>query len=114
MYRLMSIISYFIRQFMLPNPFTNLFNPGLAFFANLIFGGILILLSYVLTGTWYDGEEPFIGSFGFLVNYALLTSLILGITAITTNIYLVSFLFILGYAVLCVIENKLFSDKLNF
>ena len=66
---LVSITSYFIRQFCLPNPFINLFkDSNVATIVNWICGAIFIPLAYILTGSWYNGEIKFIGSFGFLVN----------------------------------------------
>ena len=73
---LVSITSYFIRQFCLPNPFINLFkDSNVATIVNWICGAIFIPLAYILTGSWYNGEIKFIGSFGFLVNYIFLTSI---------------------------------------
>ena len=110
MYQLIKVISYLIRQFLLPNPFTNLFeNSGMAEIINWIFGGVLVPLAYFLTGTWYDRDIKSIGSIGFLINYAILTGLILLITKYVFNIYLIVFLFILGYFLLCIIESKLLS-----
>lgn len=115
LYHLIKVISYLVRQFLIPNPFTNLIkNPGMAEIVNWIFGGALIPLTYFLTSTWYDGNVKFIGSLGFLFNYAILTGLFLLITKFIPNLYLVAFLFILGYAILCIIESKLFGEKYSF
>lgn len=115
LYHLIKVISYLVRQYLIPNPFTNLIkNPGKAEIVNWIFGGILVPLAYFLTGTWYDGNVKFIGSFGFLFNYAILTGLFLLITKFMTNLYLVVFLFILCYVILCVVESKLFREKHSF
>ena len=112
MYGIIKITSYLIRQFILPNPFINLItDEGTAFIVNLIFGGILIPLSYLLTGTWYNGESKAVGSFGFLINYALLTGLFLLITFFISNIYFVLFIFIILYIILCILESKLFSNN---
>lgn len=109
---LVSIVSYLIRQFCFPNPFTNIVkDPNTATIVNLICGGIFIPLAYTLTGTWYNGGAKAVGSFGFFINYAILTGLFLLITKFITNLYLVAFLFILGYAILCIVENKLFGEK---
>ena len=62
MYEIIKLLSYLIRQFLLPNPFTNLIkDPSQATIVNWIVGGIFIPLSYVLTGTWYDKKTPVIG-----------------------------------------------------
>ena len=115
MYILVKISSYLIRQFYLPNPFSNLFtSPGKAELANWAFGGALILFAYVLTGIWYDGENKVLGSFGFLLNYTLLSGLLLFITKFITNFYIVGILFFVGYIILCIIENKLFNEEFSF
>lgn len=107
-----SIASYLVRQFCFPNPFSNIFkDPNIATIVDWICGGIFILLAYILTGTWYNGRAKAIGSFGFFINYALLTGLFLLITKFITNLYLVAFLFILGYVILCIVESKLFGEK---
>lgn len=112
---LVSIASYLIRQFCFANPFSNLVkDPNIATIVNWICGGIFIPLAYILTGTWYNGGAKAIGSFGFFINYAILTGLFLLITKFITNLYLVVFLFILEYAILCIIESKLFGEKYSF
>lgn len=112
---LVSIASYLIRQFCFANPFSNLVkDPNIATIVNWICGGIFIPLAYILTGTWYNGGAKAIGSFGFFINYAILTGLFLMITKFITNLYLVVFLFILGYTILCIIESKLFGEKYSF
>ena len=112
---LVSIASYLIRQFCFANPFSNLVkDPNIATIVNWICGGIFIPLAYILTGTWYNGGAKAIGSFGFFINYAILTGLFLLITKFITNLYLVAVLFILGYAILCIVENKLFGEKHPF
>ena len=112
---LVSIASYLIRQFCFANPFSNLVkDPNIATIVNWICGGIFIPLAYILTGTWYNGGAKAIGSFGFFINYAILTGLFLLITKFITNLYLITFLFILGYAILCIVENNLFGEKHPF
>ena len=49
-----------------------------------------------------------------IINYAILTGLFLLITKFITNLYLVAFLFILGYAILCIVESKLFGENHPF
>ena len=52
MYKFISILSAFIRQFLLPNPYVNIIgNEIYADLFNIIIGGtILHCLSYILTG----------------------------------------------------------------
>lgn len=112
---LVSAASYLIRQFCFPNPFANIVkDSNIATIVNWICGGAFILLAYTLTGTWYNGGAKTIGSVGFFINYAILTVLFLLITKFIANLYLVVFLFILGYVILCIIENKLFGEKQSF
>ena len=108
---IVSIASYLVRQFCFPNPFSNIVkDPNTATVVNWICGGIFIPLAYILTGTWYKGGAKAVGSFGFFINYAILTGLLLFIT----NLYLVASLFILGYVILCIVESKLFGEKNQF
>lgn len=109
---IVSIASYLIRQFCFPNPFSNIVkDSNIATIVNLICGGIFIPLAYILTGTWYKGGAKSVGSFGFFINYVILTGLFLMTTKFITNLYLVAFLFILGYVILCIIESKLFGER---
>lgn len=111
---IVSIVSYLIRQFCFPNPFSNLFEENTATLINWICGGVFIPLAYILTGTWYDGGAKAIGSFGFFINYSILTGLFLFITKFVDNIYLVIFLFLLIYVILCILERKLLGKKYTF
>ena len=112
---IVSIVSYLIRQFCFSNPFSNIVKePNPATIVNWICGGIFIPLAYALTHTWYKGGATAVGSFGFFINYAILTGLFLLITKFITNLYLVAFLFILGYVILCIIESKMFGEKNSF
>lgn len=111
---IVSIISYLIRQFYFPNPFSNLFEENTATLINWICGGVFIPFAYILTGTWYDGGAKAIGSIGFFINYLILTGLFLFITKFVDNIYLVVFLFLLIYVILCILERKLLGKKYTF
>lgn len=112
---IISIASYLIRQFCFPNPFSNIVrDPNIATTVNLICGGIFIPLTYILTGTWHKGGAKAVGSFGFFINYAILTGMFLLITKFITNHYLIAFLFILGYVILCAVEYKFFEERHSF
>lgn len=96
---------------MLPNPFSNLFESGIAELVDWIFGGALIALAYILTGTWYVSKKWYYwkGSLGFLINFSILTGLILLISKFITNIYWVSGIFVCVYIILCILEAKLLN-----
>lgn len=114
-YTLMCGISILIRQYVLPNPFTNMFDSGMAELINLCCGGVLVPLAYFLTGTWYVSKkgEYWIGSLGFLVNYSILTGLILLISKFISDIYWCLGLLVMLYIALCVIESKLLNRRSN-
>ena len=108
MYKLICFLSYIIRQFFLPNPFSNLFNnQGTADIVNYIFGGVLVPLTYLLTGSWYHGGAGIIGSIGFFINYLVLTGIFLLITYFIKIIWLAIVVFIIVYIILCIFENWL-------
>lgn len=109
---IVSIASYLVRQLCFHNPFSNLFeDSNIAIIFNLICGGIFIPLAYFLTNMCYSGGAKAIGSFVFFINYAILTGLFLLITKFITNLYLVAFLFIIVYVILCIVESKMFGVK---
>lgn len=107
-----SAISYLTRQLFLPNPFTNIFeDPGNAEIANCILGGIFIPLAYLLTGTWYVSgrNEKWVGSLGFLINYFILTELLLLISKLISDICWIIGIFTVSYLILCYIEARLLN-----
>lgn len=113
---IISIMSYLIRQFVLPNPFENIFqNPGSAELANYIFGGIFVPLAFFLTGTWYvsRSNERWEGILGFFVNYCILTGLLILISKLISNIYWIVGIFLIVYIALCIIEGLLLNRHKN-
>lgn len=109
MYKLVRIASLLLRQFVFPNPFTNMFEN--AEIINLLCGSIFVGLAYYLTGTWYNGGEPFIGSLGFLINYLIITLLLIGISYLFSNVWIIIAIFIILYLLLCFGENKLLGKN---
>lgn len=68
MYEIISVASYFIRQFCLPNPFENIQN-GIMW--NWIAGGIIGVIAYAVTGElWIRTSEG--RSFSYLLQYVVL------------------------------------------
>lgn len=107
-----STMSYLARQFILPNPFTNIFeNQGYAEIANWIFGGIFVPLAFLLTRTWYVSgvNEKWEGSLGFFVNYCILTGLLLLISKFISDIYWIIGIFCFVYLILCFLEGWLLN-----
>lgn len=68
MYGIIALISAWIRQFYLPNPFVNIIDPLYADLFNIIIGGFIIhILAYYITGCIYEnGSSPGLGSFFIL------------------------------------------------
>ena len=109
MYGIISLAGMFLRQFFLPNPFTNLFpNQGYADIFNLFFGGVIIwFCAYFLTGRIYQkGEAPFIGSILYTFNYALITFSFLGITLLIKNVVLACIVYAIIYIIVCIILSR--------
>lgn len=79
MYRLIYIMGLLIRQFFLPNPFEVLW-PEYAVILNWLFGGLLLLVAYLLTGLIYrKGDGAAIGSIIFNIIYLVLSFILLGL-----------------------------------
>ena len=117
MYYIISVISAVIRQFLLPNPFANLFsNQVYANLFNIIFGGfILHILTYIMTGTIYEkGSAPGIGSFLYLFNYCFITGTIILITWLIHNFWIAIIICVLIYIVALILLSKFSSEKYDF
>lgn len=75
MYKFISSSSVFIRQFLLPNPFSALPNGELY---NLLATALLVPITYIIVGLFYKrGAAPALGSFLFLVFYFIHTGILL-------------------------------------
>ena len=117
MYRIIKLLSYLARQFLLPNPFINLFvDKNFAEIVNCFFGGVYVWLAYTITGTWYTSrkENRWIGSLGFFLNYTLLTFITIGISYFIHNIYWLSGIMLSVVIILSIIESKLFGKRISF
>lgn len=113
MYKFISIISALIRQFLLPNPYINLFSQEVyADLFNIIIGGIILhKLSFWLTGMAYARgiSEPAEGSIGYLFSYIILTLLITFLGKIISNIWIMVCVFLIIYILLCIVVSKTFN-----
>lgn len=82
MYKIIYIVGFLIRQFVLPNPFTPFGNN--AELINLMVGGMFIPLSFFMVGLIYEsGSAPALGSILFNFIYAINT----GVTYIVCLAY---------------------------
>ena len=68
-YGIVAAISYFIRQFLLPNPFSS-FEYGELI--NFLAGGLIALIAYVIVGMIYNVDLPVLGSILFLGVYTVI------------------------------------------
>lgn len=117
MYKIVNILSAFIRQFYLPNPYEMYFeSSAYADVFNIIVGGIILhLFSFFLTSSIYEkGRHPsWIGSALYFINYIINTYLIQCLCGNFShleikNIIVITFgINIIFYAVLRLIKNKI-------
>lgn len=106
MYKLIYIIGFLIRQFLLPNPFAPLGNN--AELINWIVGGAFVPLSFIITGLFYDrGSEPAFGSFLFLVVYAVNTGIAYLVCLAYPMIWLMVVIAVAYFALVIFIATKL-------
>lgn len=116
MYKIINIISAFLRQFVLPNPYINII--GNEIYANLfnvfIGGTILHFLSFFLTGCGYTKglNDAVSGIIGYFISYCYLTVLItlLGYFISNVSIFIVSFIIL--YIASCIVVNKIFDKSI--
>lgn len=84
LYSIISTISYFARQFLIPNPFEKL-NWVFATTFNWLFGLILFPASFFIVGLFYIcGECPWLGSVAYCVVYFVIDLFVLGFTTVGT------------------------------
>ena len=102
MYSIISLISAWIRQFYLPNPFATIINSSYADLFNILIGGaILHFLSYGMTSIYYErGSMPVIGSISYLFWYVINTFIFIGIGKITSSIISFSILSLIAYSII--------------
>lgn len=75
MYQFVSSISFFVRQFLLPNPFEPM---PLALIYNWVAGAMLYPFTFAVVGMFYErGSDPAWGSFLYLFFYAVHTGLLM-------------------------------------
>lgn len=101
MYGIISAISVFVRCCLLSNPFENyqysifpadnMFTPILAPFEptllNLLFSSVLVGITYLMVGRWYDGKNSAWGSFLFLVFFCVNNCIVEQLCGIGCNVH---------------------------
>lgn len=117
MYSIISIISAWIRQFYLPNPFAIIIsNSSYADLFNILVGGIILhILSYRMTSIYYRrGNAPAIGSISYLFWYIINTFIFIGLGYLTASWKIYVILLLIIYAVLITLINRLCSNNYTF
>lgn len=115
MYYITSLISVWIRQFYLPNPFATIINSSYADIFNILIGGaILHFLSFSITSIYYErGSMPTIGSISYLFWYIVNTFIFIGIGKITTSLVTFSILVLIVYIAIILLINNI-SNKAHY
>lgn len=118
MYKFIHLVSAIIRQFVLPNPYTNVIgNEVYADLFNIFIGGtILHLCAYILTGCGYTRgiNDPASGSFGYLISYCYIIALITTLGYFIPNITVFIIVFVVLYIVSCVLVGLTFNRSRSF
>ena len=104
MYHIIKLLSYVIRTFLLPNPFSPL--GASAEIINIIFGIALVPITYCMVGLNYKkGTDPGLGSFLFFVVYALnslVTYLVCGVYPNTVLMVAIVVIYLILYTIISV------------
>ena len=113
MYKIIHIISALIRNFLLPNPYTNIIKDELlSDLFNVIIGGYIIYkLSFFLNGFIYQKgtDTPAKGSFTYLLCYIFLTLVITFLGAIISNFIIFLIVFLIIYGLSCYVAISIFN-----
>lgn len=117
MYSIISLISAWIRQFYLPNPFATIITNSLyADIFNIFVGGfILHKLSYGITSIYYNkGENPIIGSISYFIWYVINTLIFIEVGKITNSCTMYISLLIIIYLIIIITINNIIKSKSDF
>ena len=118
MYKFIHLVSAIIRQFVLPNPYTNIIgNEVYVDLFNIFIGGtILHFCTYILTGCGYTRgiNDSASGSFGYLISYCYITALITALGYFISNITVFIIVFVVLYIVSCVLVALTFNRSRSF
>lgn len=115
MYSFINVLSVFIRQFIMPNPYTNIINnQTYADLFNILIGGtILHISSYTLVGAIYRKgvDFPSTGSLLYLVFYIIFTLLITYVTYFIGSIKISIIVILCIYAILFLILSHISNKR---
>ena len=118
MYKFIHLVSAIIRQFVLPNPYTNIIgNEVYADLFNIFISGtILHFCAYILTDCGYTRgiNDPASGSFGYLISYCYITALITTLGYFISNITVFIIVFVVLCIVSCVLVGLTFNRSRSF
>jgi hypothetical protein len=112
-YSIVSLISAWVRQFYLPNPFATILDPSYATIFNILVGGaILHILSYGITSIYYRrGSNYVLGCISYLFWYVINTFIFIGVGLIihTLSMYVLSLIVI--YVLLTILIGYIFHNS---
>ncbi len=121
MYRIFSVLSFLIRQFVLPNPFESFAGQEITLWgtkiiiepiaANWISGIILFPISYFVAGLFYkrEMEMPALGSFLYFAFYCLHTFIIYVFCKLSFSTVPCTIILLVYIAILIFVKQKLKS-----
>lgn len=113
MYSIISLISAWIRQFYLPNPFTTILtNSSYANIFNILIGGIILhVISYLMTGIYYKrGNLPSFGSLSYSFWYVINTFIFIGVGYLIHSIILYILVLIIIYLFLIILISYICNN----
>lgn len=117
MYHIIHVISALIRQLFLPNPFSALFsNQMYADIFNILIGGLILhVLAYIMTGTGYEkNSAPGLGSFLYMVNYCLITGMIVFVTWLINSFWIAVTMCAVFYFLMLMLLGRLSGKRHAF
>lgn len=115
MYRFIHLISAFVRQFLLPNPYVNIIgNEAYADLFNIIIGGTIIhVFAFILTGCGYQRgvDDPALESMGYLISYCYITALITLLGFLISNFVIFIIVCLIIYIASCILVGIVFNHN---
>lgn len=107
MYRIIKVLSSFVRIFLLPNPFGSL---EYGFLVNLLAEPILHIITFWVVGLFYNtGSVPAFGSFLYLLFYVIHIGLLMLWSYFNLNVIVLVLVVVVYLTVLYFIRMKIFN-----
>lgn len=118
MYKIIYIVSWLIRSFLLPNPFENVIgDKACALIFNSVAGeAIISALAFFITGCWYTRKvnKKESGSLGYLISYIAITFLFIILSSTIKDLKICLFIFFIIYIITCIILSRFKTKFVTF